>query len=521
MTDAPQSQDARRTGPGTGAQKTDTLLDGRTYHVFKYREKAILYDVGTGVVSQVNDAFLFDLLDIARRHNLPTVLSHLQQRHGQATEEAIHAALAPFRAAGLFRYDDSGPAVLRRIQKTLMNHSPRRIQLFLAQACNMACVYCYAEENGSNQRDRLMSLEVAKQAIDHLVKRSRKRRSLGVQFFGGEPLLNADVMKQVVEYAKQVGERAHKRFHFQISTNGTLLTEEIQDYIVQHDMGTLVSIDGDEETHNRQRPLRGGGPSYHLIIDKARQLNEKFNQRGRKVLKVRANVVNRSPMTAERISRLFEEMGFRYVGISGIHPRPGEETEYSFDEDALRKWRAETDRMFMDWLEMVDRTGKSSGRYVDHQIAKALRTILGGRPCGSIRCGVGRNTNAVDVDGNIFPCHRYVGLDNYILGNVKTGIDRQKILRYYRQIMTSNRKWCSACWARTKCGGPCPWEVSRTDGAIAPPSDVYCRSTREGFERALYLYVRLAERHPRLLDEILLGPGVVTPGASPGAPPGR
>ncbi len=485
--------------------QTGTVLDGRTYHVFRYREKAILYDVGTDTISRIDDAFLFDLLDMARRCDLPALLSQLQRQYADATEQTVQGALAPFLDGGLFHYEEPGAGAIEMITQSLLRHCPRRIQLFLAQACNMACVYCYAEENGSNERNKLMTLETARQAIDFLVRRSGKRGYLGVQFFGGEPLLNAEVMKQLVDYAEQISRPARKRFHFQISTNGTLLTEEIQDYIVQHDMGTLVSIDGDEDTHNRQRPLRGGGPSFHLIIDKAKQLNEKFNRRGRRVLKIRANIVNGRQIDLRRISEFFENLGFRYVGISGIHPRPGEEKEHSFDDAALDRWRDESDPMFMEWLEAIDRQERPPNNYAASQALKALKAVIVSRPLGAIRCGVGRNTNAVDVDGNIFPCHRYVGLENYIVGNVWTGMDEKRTADYYRQLIRSNMTHCAACWARTKCGGPCPWEVSRTSGEIAPPSDGFCRSTRHGFERAFYLYVCLAERRPELLHEILAG----------------
>ncbi len=501
-------KDASDTCDGDG-RANGTVLDRRTYHVFKYREKAILYDVATGLLLRIDDPFVFDLLDMSRQHDLSTVLWLLSQRYGKITGDVVQRVLAPFIEAGLFHYEQPHARIVERIRRRLKNHHPRRIQLYIAQACNLACVYCYAEENGSNQRGKLMTYETAREAVEHLLERSGNRKTLTVQFFGGEPLLNVPVMKRIVEHTEDVSRTTGKGFRYQISTNGTLLTEEIQDYIVQHDMGTLVSVDGDEETHNRQRPLRGGGKSYHLVMEKAKQLNEKFNQRGKRTLKIRANIINGPEIDPDRISSFFEAAGFTHIGISGIHPRPGEETEYSFDEEGLERWRQRSDQMFAKWLEAVDSHAKTPNSYTDKQVARALNAVAGERTLGTIRCGVGRNTNAVDVDGNIYPCHRYVGLENYIIGNVRTGIDEKKISDYYDRLINNTLEWCSACWARTKCGGPCPWEISKTDGEITPPSERTCRHTKHALERAFYTYVCLAERHPERLNEILGKEGAI------------
>ena len=504
----PLSEEAGKIGGCVASKMSDEarkacLLDPRTYQVFRFRDKSILYDVRTGIIAAVTDPFTYDLLHLARHRTPAGVVEELGRKYEDIDEELVLSAVAEFRKQGFFFYEHRDRKIAEKIRALLVDHRPKRIQLFVAQACNLACIYCYAEENGSNARNRLMTFERAREAIDHLIRRSGRRRNLTIQFFGGEPLLNYKLIKQIVEYTKELEKTTSKRFSYQISTNGTKLTEEIQDFIVEHDMGTLVSLDGDEKTHNAQRPLRSGGNSYHLVVDNARSLNRKFRAKGARTLKVRANITNRRNANPFEISDHLESLGFTYIGISGIFPRPGQPNDLSFTPEENLEWRAKSDEHLMEWLKAVDEGRKPESRWGHSQIVKALQGLVSRKELGMIRCGVGRNTNAVDTDGNIFPCHRYVGMDNYILGNTNEGIDKSKERAYYDALIRNSLEWCSKCWARGQCGGICPWELSRDDGSIGHPPEEGCEHIRYGLARSMYIYVCLAERHPEYLKELV------------------
>jgi len=481
-----------------------TVLNPYSYHVFKFMDKAILYDLNTDSITQVDDDFTFALLELAGQCDMSNLRRELAENHDNVDEDKIMRLIKPLKASGFFF---KAPPDHKKISKTkikLMDFHTSQIQLSITQACNLACIYCYAEASGSNAKNKLMSYETAKCAIDYLIaNRKDSVDTLPVQFFGGEPLMNFELIKQVIVGCKLITKKSGIKFKFGISTNCTLLTEEVQDFLVENRFSVLLSIDGDEETHNCQRPFRDGRASYKQAIDNALSLNKKFLKNKCGAPRIRANLINGTATQLAKFTEIFTAMGFKSIDVAPIISRPGDANKFALDEQAWEEWHKQSDELLLEWLKYAVKNEIIENSYINRQVQRKLSLLKSQRLYGGVRCGVGRNTNIVDADGNIFPCHRYPGLDKYIIGNIYIGIDRDKVSKYYDGIMNSMLENCGNCWMRNKCGGPCPWQVSANEGNICPSDKFSCDERKHSFKQAAYLYVCLSRENPKVLERML------------------
>ena len=381
-------------------------------------------------------------------------------------------------------------------------HKPRRLQLFLAQMCNLACRYCYAGNNGSNAKHILMNWDVAKASVDYLVRKSGNRPNLQITFFGGEPLLNFKVLKRVVQYCENVSKRSNKRFVFELITNGTLLNKEIADYVAGRDFLLFISIDGYREMHNYQRPSVDGADYYDTILTNAKYAVNKYRKlKSKKKVKIRAN------MTPEfhdvrRVAKYLESQGFNKIGIAAIQPMPFEDcTPCALSEQQLDKLEGEYDEITLEALFSLE-NGERLSPYKRKLIYQTVSRQLKQRSTMGIICGIGRNTNAVDCKGNIFPCHRYVGMDKYIIGNVYAGLSPSKTIGLYNKYNEAALSQCSECWARNFCGGACPWIRSAPDGQIYEKRQSECNRIKKSIERGLWLDKEIREKCPKIYASV-------------------
>jgi uncharacterized protein len=479
-----------------------TVLDPMSYKVFTFKEKMILYDINTDSITKVEDEFTYDLLEMAGQYDIVGLRGKLQEKYPEADDKKILDVIKPLKDAEFFVNPPVDHAYIKKNKQRIMKHNSNKIQLSITQACNLACIYCYAEESGSNAKNQLMSFDTAKQSIDYLVREAGDQKKLGLQFFGGEPLMNFELIKQVVDYTSKLGKKIDKTFGYAISTNCTLLTEEVQDYLVKHRFGILVSVDGDEATHNKQRPYRDGRDSYDIVIENAKSLNEKYLKNKRLTPpRIRANIINGNADRLAEITDSFTDMGFKAIGIAPILDRLGENAPFGLDEEAYAKWSEQADNQFVYWLDCTNKDKEVKNAYINKEVRRRFGLLKSKRVFGGVRCGVGRNVNIVDVDGNIFPCHRYPGMDEYIIGNIYTGIDREKLSLYYDNIINNMLENCSDCWVRYKCGGPCPWQVSSQEGHICPSDKLSCDDRMHSFMQGAYMYVCLSETKPEALDQ--------------------
>ena len=471
------------------------VLDSRSFHLFECYDDKLLYDISTGVVCELND-FSYHLLRLCGECCLAEVLHAINQEYPTATEQNIIEVLKPLESRGLFKYQPFDVSTQQKNIDGLWRHKPRRIQLFLAQSCNLACRYCYAENNKSNAKHVLMSWDVAKAAVDYLVKKSGGRRNLQVTFFGGEPLLNLKVLKQVVEYCQNIKKQSNKTFIFELICNGTLLNKEVADYVAERDFLLFISIDGYREMHNYQRPSVDGTDYYDTILENAKYVVNKYKQlKSKHKVKIRANMTPKFH-DVRKVAKCLESQGFNKIGIAAIQPLPfGDCTPCALSEEQLDNLDKKLEVVVLKALSRME-NGKKLSPYAGRLVYQTMTRQLKQHSTMGIICGIGRNTSAVDCKGNIFPCHRYVGLDKYILGNIYGGLSPSKTVGLYNKYNEKSLLQCSECWAKNFCGGGCPWERSDPDGDICEKPNSMCDRIKKSVERGLWLDKEIRKRCP-------------------------
>ena len=339
-----------------------------------------------------------------------------------------------------------------------------------------------------------MSFEIAKQAVDHLVKNSGSRTALQVTFFGGEPLLNYPVIREIVEYCRSLETVGPKRFVFELITNGVLLTPEVVDWIVSERFVLFVSLDGWKEMHNHNRPSMDGDDVYDLILKNALYANEQYTKNELVPMKVRANLTNKHH-DWKAVGEYLASLGFKVIGVGAIEPLShGDASPSAMTEDQVDELHGQiTDTL----VDVVNRmiAGQAVTYFESLQVRKTVGQLQP-RKLKGVTCGVARNTQVVDNKGNIFPCHRYEGMENYVIGNVSTGLSREKTMAYYRKLNGNATNRCHSCWIRDYCGGGCAWLLSKKDGHLADPTERECDRRRASMERALWMRQKMRANFP-------------------------
>ena len=308
-------------------------------------------------------------------------------------------------------------------------------------------------------------------------------------FFGGEPLLNLETIREVVTYCRGLGRTGPKRFTFEIITNGVLLTPEITDWMVSEKFLLMISLDGWAEMHRYNRPSLTKSDDHAVIVRHAQYANEQYVANGLGAVKIRANLTDKFHDT-QSVFEYLRSLGFSNIGMSVIEPLPhGDNSPSALSEDQLDALMEEHRQNMMVALEQLER-GEDPGEYAVREIRKRISAPETRRTKG-VTCGVNRNTTVVDNKGFMYPCHRYEGMPSYIMGNVYTGMDKAAVMDYYRKVNGNATNRCHSCWLRDYCAGGCAWLLSAKDGTIHDPTERECDRRRAGMESALYMRQRL------------------------------
>ncbi len=354
--------------------------------------------------------------------------------------------------------------------------------LHIAHDCNLACRYCFAEEGEYHGRRGLMSLEVGKKALDFLVANSGNRVNLEVDFFGGEPLMNWHVVRELVEYGRSLEEVHNKKFRFTLTTNGVLLDDDILDFANREMANIVLSIDGRKEVHDRMRPFRGGQGSYDLIVPKFRKVAE---SRGQTRYYVRGTFT-RNNLDFSRDVLHLADLGFEQISVEPVVAGP--EDDYAIREEDLPVLKEEYDRLA---AEMLKRRKEGRGFQFFH-----FMIDLEGGPCVAKRlsgCGSGTEYLAVTPWGDLYPCHQFVGNEDFLMGNVEEGILRDDIRDEFKGCNVYAKEKCRTCFAKFYCSGGCAANSYNFHGHINDAYDVGCELERKRVECAIMLKAAEAE----------------------------
>ncbi len=358
----------------------------------------------------------------------------------------------------------------------------RSIALFVAQECNMRCVYCYGE-GGEYAGKGLMSDETAFRAVDWLMDNSKSLEKVNISFFGGEPLLNFSLIKKVVEYAKAKASERNKEITFGMTTNASLLTDEIISFIENEKIDALVSFDGPPAIQNRQRPFKNGSGSYDIVCGNIRKL-----------LEVSPKTLARGTVYGDadpcEIQEGMKNAGFKACYVIKASPvilagKNGRAAKSEADEEISRRMMAFQEKEFDVFLESV-RNRRLEANRAGHMI---MPIIAGEKRY--FGCGIGRGMRGVSVSGDIYPCHRFAGQDDMKMGNI-ADYNVEGANDYYRSIVANLPK-CSVCWAKYFCGGGCAYDNKSRTGDMHMPDISYCEEIKAAMETAIYISTQLDE----------------------------
>ena len=420
-------------------------------------------DVESGAVHVVDDV-TYDVIALFEDTEISKIVEQLSDKYDKADiEEAISEVNQLKEDGQLFTQDIYQPFIeeFKDKRQTVV----KALCLHIAHDCNLACKYCFAEEGEYHGRRAMMSFEVGKKALDFLVANSGSRVNLEVDFFGGEPLMNWDVVKQLVEYGRSLEESNHKKFRFTLTTNGVLLNDEIMEYLNKEMSNVVLSLDGRKEVN----------PKFQKLAESRNQSN--YYVRG---------TFTRDNLDFSEDVKHFADLGFKQMSIEPVVGP--EEDPYSIREEDLPKIMEEYDKLA---LEYIKREKEGRGFNFFH-----FMIDLNQGPCVYKRlsgCGSGTEYLAVTPWGDFYPCHQFVGNEEFLMGNVDEGIKRTDLVKTFGNCNVYSKEKCKNCFARFYCSGGCAANSFNFHGTINDAYEIGCEMERKRVECSIMIKAALAD----------------------------
>lgn len=467
-------------------------------HKYKNNGYNIVLDVNSGAVHVVDDA-VYDLLDIAselyEKQGGFSVLDIMmgvnievcepgkgERWKAYTAQELTEAAeeISELTSEGMLFAEDT-------YKDSLVDYKKRQtvvkaLCLHISHDCNLACKYCFAEEGEYHGRRALMSPEVGRKALDFLVANSGSRRNLEVDFFGGEPLMNWETVKELVAYGRSLEEAHNKKFRFTLTTNGTLLKDDMLEFINKEMDNVVLSIDGRKEINDLMRPHRGGQGSYDEIVPKYIKVAESRNQ---DKYYVRGTFTRNNLDFSEDVKHM-ADLGFKQISFEPVVAKPTD--SYALRDEDVPTLCDEYDKLAKIYLE-YRRAGKPFNFF-------HFMIDLEGGPCVYKRlsgCGSGTEYLAVTPWGDLYPCHQFVGNEDFLLGNVTDGIVNTDIVNEFKCCNVYAKEECKKCFARFYCSGGCAANSYNFKGRIDDVYDLGCKLQRKRIECAIMIKAALAD----------------------------
>ena len=442
-------------------------------HQYKNNGYNIVLDVNSGAIHVVDDV-TYDVIAMYESHSRDEIVETLGAQYGtDVTAEAYDEVQELVDAGELFTKDSYEDYIMDFKKRPTV---VKALCLHIAHDCNLACRYCFAEEGEYHGRRELMSFEVGRAALDFLIANSGNRRNLEVDFFGGEPLMNWQVVKDLVAYGREQEQKFDKRFRFTLTTNGVLLNDEVMEFCNREMANVVLSIDGRKEVHDRMRPFRGGAGSYDRVVPKFQRFADSRNQER---YYVRGTFTHENPDFAADVLHL-ADLGFKQISVEPVVAAPKE--PYALREEDLPKLFAEYDKLAQ---EMIKRRKEGRGFNFFH-----FMIDLEGGPCVAKRlsgCGSGTEYLAVTPWGDFYPCHQFVGNEKFLLGNVSDGIVQTQICDEFKCCNVYAKEKCRDCFARFYCSGGCAANAYHFTGDIRGAYDIGCELQKKRIECAIML----------------------------------
>ena len=448
------------------------FLADNLIHKFRMYDANIVLDINSGAV-HIFDDMSFEILELYGELSNEQIADKLSDKYSRQDILESIEEIETLKADGqLFTEDPYKDYVnlwnKKRVIKALCLH--------ISHDCNLRCRYCFAATGNFGGERTMMSPEIGKKAIDMLIRESGNRRNLEIDFFGGEPLMNFDTVKQIVEYAKSKEKEFNKNFKFTLTTNAILLNDENIIYMNENMQNLVHSIDGREATNDKMRTRVDGKGSYKSILPLIKKVAESRNQDN---YYVRGTFTRENLDFSKDVLHLADE-GFKQISVEPVVA--AKDTGYDIREEDLPAAFNEYEELALEYVKR-DKEGKGFNFFhfmIDLQNGPCISKRLSG-------CGSGDEYVAVTPEGDIYPCHQFVGMKDFKMGNVNHDEIDKSIQERFREANVYTKEECRQCWARFYCSGGCAANAFSFNGTIKKPYSIGCELERKRVECSLWI----------------------------------
>ena len=450
-------------------------------HQYKLNDYNIVLDINSGAVHVV-DEIAYDIISLFENTSKDNILKLMEEKYKEIgvssleLEECYDQILELKESKQLFTEDNFKPMASKLKEKT--SGVIKALCLHIAHTCNLNCSYCFASQGKYNGKRAVMSFEVGKQAIDFLVANSGSRRNLEVDFFGGEPLMNFEVVKEIVKYAREIEKTHNKNFRFTLTTNGMLIDDDVIDFANKEMSNVVLSLDGRKSVHDKYRVDYAGNGSFDKIVPKFQKL---VKARDGKNYYMRGTFTHTNPDFLEDI-KVMLDLGFNELSMEPVVCK----------EDDLEALTKDDIEIVLNQYEklaklMIERRREGRPFTFYHYMID-----LSGGPCIYKRisgCGSGTEYMAVTPWGDLYPCHQFVGDDKFKLGNIWDGVNNTEVQSEFAHCNVYAKKECNDCWARLYCSGGCAANAYHATGSVTGIYKAGCELFRKRIECAIMVAV--------------------------------
>lgn len=450
-------------------------------HQYQLNGYNIVLDTYSGAVHVV-DEVAYDIIAMYETHKKEEIISAIlkkYQNNPEVTEQEVqdvYSGVEELKKTGQLFTEDLYEDIAANFK--MQNNDIKALCLHVAHTCNLTCDYCFASQGKYQGDNALMSFEVGKQAFDFLIAHSGNRKNLEVDFFGGEPLMDWDIVKRLVEYARSIEQQHNKKFRFTLTTNGLLLNDDIMEFANKEMHNVVLSLDGRKEIHDKLRRTAGGQGSYDVIVPKFQKFVQSRNNKG---YYIRGTFTHDNVDFTKDVFHM-ADLGFTELSMEPVVCDPKE--PYALTEADLPKLFEQYEILAKDMLRR-EKEGKPITFY--HYMID-----LTGGPCVYKRvmgCGSGTEYMAVTPWGELFPCHQFVGDNAYSLGDIWKGVTNPEVQDKFRRCNAYARPDCKDCWAKLYCSGGCAANAYHATGDITGTYEYGCQLFRKRIECAIMMEV--------------------------------
>lgn len=465
-------------------------LNPYSFHEVNLEGRRVLFHIPSSGLFELDDVGS-NIIDFLKENQEITIDKVYQNFDGKVVADEIKQTLDSFCELSIL--GDAPGAPDQGLKTEIRKFPISTVVLNVNTGCNLSCTYCYKEDLATPTKGLKMDFETARDSIELLLAEGVEHERLNVIFFGGEPLTNLPLIKEVVAYTEQRCAEEGKRVDFSMTTNATMLTEEIVDYLDRHRFGISISMDGPQAVHDRRRITVSGQGTYAVVAEKSRMLLERYRS---KPVGVRVTLTAGYTDVRAIHEHLKYDLGFFEVGVAPATSGPV--TVFNLSSDELRKV---FDGMMDLGREYRDAAlkGRNNGFSNMHQL---MSDLYEGRK-KALPCGAGVGLLAVDHEGDLNLCHRFTGSDMPRFGNVKDGIAKDALGEFLEGATSRVNKGCSTCRIRNLCAGGCYHESYAHFGDPLSPTYHYCDLMREWVDFGIEVYTEILQKNPQFFKQHL------------------